>query len=500
MSTTRGWISTALAFAVAASWIFTTSIWAQAPPGMTHQHTAQAKPAPKAAAPKPAAPAAPKLAKKSPAADYTPTARFRLRTELAEGKMAFVGVGGEIEGVVNPTLRVAVGDVVQIGLVNNDGIEHDVVFPEFNAGTDRVNRKGASSVTVFRADKGGEYAYFCSLPGHRQAGMEGKLSVGGVKGPVVALPPSVSIARNPADLPGPLTTGPPRTVKVELEAVELVGRLANETTYSYWTFNGKVPGPFLRVRQGDTVELDFKNNADSRMIHSVDLHAVTGPGGGAVMTQTPPGEAKSFRFKALNPGLYVYHCATPMVANHISSGMYGLILVEPPGGLPKVDHEFYVMQGEVYTDRAFGQRGHDEFSVEKLLAERAEYFVFNGAVGALTAEYPMKAKVGETVRIFFGVGGPNATSSFHVIGEIFDRVYQEGAMGSSVATNVQTTMVPAGGATIVEMTLQIPGRYILVDHSLARLERGLAGFLVVEGPDNPDVFHGPDGAASMIGH
>jgi nitrite reductase (NO-forming) len=470
-------------------------------PAASHQH-AQAKPA----APKPAAPAtkkaapAPGLSKKSPAAEYTPTVRFRLRTELAEGKMAFVGIGGDIEGVVNPMLRVAVGDVVQVSLVNNDGIEHDVVFPDFKAGTDRVSRKGASSVTVFRADRAGEFDYICSLPGHRQAGMEGKINVGGVKAPVVKLPPSVSIARAASDLPGPLSAGPPRTVKVDLEAVELVGKLANETTYQYWTFNGKVPGPFLRVRLGETVELNFKNRADSRMIHSVDLHAVTGPGGGAVMTQTPPGESKSFRFKALNPGLYVYHCATPMVANHISSGMYGLILVEPVGGLPMVDHEFYVMQGEIYTDRPYGQRGHDEFSVEKLLAERAEYFVFNGAVGALTTEHPLKAKVGQTVRIFFGVGGPNATSSFHVIGEIFDRVYDQASMGSPVATNVQTTMVPAGGATIVEFKLEVPGRYILVDHSLSRLERGLAGFLVVEGPENPDIFSGPEGPSQMPGH
>ena len=188
-----------------------------------------------------------------------------------------------------------------------------------------------------------------------------------------------------------------------------------------------------------------------------------------------------------------------MVANHISSGMYGLILVEPTDGLPKVDREFYVMQGELYTDRPFGQRGHDEFSVEKLLAERAEYFVFNGAVGALTADHPLKASVGETVRIFFGVGGPNATASFHVIGEIFDRVYPQGAMGSAIATNVQTTTVPAGGAAIVEFRLDVPGRYILVDHALSRLERGLAGFLVVDGPENPAVFQG-DGPASAGGH
>ena len=470
------------------------------PSSAGHRHMAQTKPAtpaPKAPAPKAVA-STPKVAKKSPAAEYTPTVRFRLRTELADGKMAFVGVGGGIEGIVNPPLRVAEGDVVQVTLINNDNVEHDVVFPEFDAGTDKVARKGASSVTVFRADKSGEFPYFCSLPGHRPAGMEGKLIVGTGKGPVVSLPPSVSIVRNPVDLPGPLAAGPPRTFQVELEAVELVGRLANETTYTYWTFNGTVPGPFLRVRVGDTVELTFKNRKDSRMIHSVDFHATTGPGGGAVATQTPPGETKSLRWKALNPGLYVYHCATPMVANHITSGMYGLVLVEPPGGLPKVDREFYVMQGELYTDRPFGQRGHDEFSVEKLLAERAEYFVFNGAVGALTTEYPMKAKVGETVRIFFGVGGPNATSSFHVIGEIFDRVYKEAAVGSPPATNVQTTMVPAGGSAIVEFKLDVPGRYILVDHSLSRLERGLAGFLVVEGDANPTVFHGTEGA--MSGH
>ena len=465
---------------------------ADAPSG--HKHVAQRG---KPVAPAVSAPA--KLAKKSPAAEYTPNVRFRLRTELAEGKMAFVGVSGDIEGIVNPTLRVNDGDVVQVTLVNSDGIEHDVVFPEFGAGTDRVNRKGASSVTVFRADKSGEYAYFCALPGHRQAGMEGKIVVGGGKAPVAALPPSTSIVRMPTDLPAPLAVGSARTVSVELEAVELVGKLANETTYNYWTFNGKVPGPFLRVRVGDTVEMSLKNRADSRMIHSVDLHAVTGPGGGAVATQAPPGETKSFRFKALNPGLYVYHCATPMVANHISSGMYGLILVEPREGLPKVDHEFYVMQGELYTDRAYGQRGHDEFSVEKLLAERAEYFVFNGAVGALTTEHPLKARVGETVRIFFGVGGPNATSSFHVIGEIFDRVYNQAALGSPTATNVQTTTVAPGGATIVEFKLEVPGRYILVDHALSRLERGLAGFLVVEGEENPAIFQGA-GVPGMAGH
>ena len=189
-----------------------------------------------------------------------------------------------------------------------------------------------------------------------------------------------------------------------------------------------------------------------------------------------------------------------MVANHISSGMYGLILVEPPGGLPKVDREFYVMQGELYTDRPFGQRGHDEFSVEKLLGERAEYFVFNGAVGALTTEHPMKAKVGETVRIFFGVGGPERDLVLPRDRRDLRSRVQGGRDGHPAGLRTcRRRWSPAGGATIVEFKLEVPGRYILVDHSLSRLERGLAGFLVVEGDANPAVFHGATESA-MSGH
>ena len=179
-----------------------------------------------------------------------------------------------------------------------------------------------------------------------------------------------------------------------------------------------------------------------------------------------------------------------MVAHHIANGMYGLILVEPEGGLPPVDREFYVMQGEIYTEAAFGQRGSQEFSVEKLLNERPEYFVFNGSVGALSKLHPLQAKVGETVRIYFGVGGPNYTSSFHVIGEIFDRVYNLGDVLSPPARGIQTITVPAGGAAIVEFKLDVPGNYILVDHALSRAERGLVGILQVEGPPNPEIFDG----------
>jgi nitrite reductase (NO-forming) len=298
------------------------------------------------------------------------------------------------------------------------------------------------------------------------------------------------ISREPADLPPPIGKRDPKTVRIDLLAVEVEGRLAEGTTFGYWTFNGKVPGPFLRVRVGDTIDIHLKNSADSSMIHSVDFHATTGPGGGAAALQVTPGDEKSMTWKALVPGLYVYHCATPMVAEHISNGMYGMILVEPEEGLPKVDREFYVMQGEIYTDAAFGQHGSQEFSVEKLLNERPEYFVFNGSVGALSKLHPLRAKVGETVRIFFGVGGPNFTSSFHVIGAIFDKVYALAGLKNPPLEGIQTISVPAGGAAITEMKLTVPGNLTLVDHALARLERGLVGILNVEGAPNPEIYNG----------
>jgi len=298
-----------------------------------------------------------------------------------------------------------------------------------------------------------------------------------------------NIVHHPTDLPRPIGSREPQTVHVDLEAVEVVGQLADGATYSYFTFNGTVPGPMLRVRVGDIVELTLANAGENHFPHSIDLHAVSGPGGGHVYTETGPGEENTFSFKALAPGLYVYHCATPSVSHHIANGMYGLILVEPEGGLPAVDREYYLMQGEIYTAQAFGSTGKLTFSADKMSRETPEYYVFNGAAGALTeGENVLRAEVGETVRIFFGVGGPNKTSSFHVIGEIFDRAYNFGSLTSPPLTDVQTVTVPPGGAWMVEFRVDVPGTYILVDHALTRTERGLVGYLVVEGEDQPEVF------------
>jgi len=298
-------------------------------------------------------------------------------------------------------------------------------------------------------------------------------------------PEAVSIVQDPNAVGTPVGKRGPKTLQFTLEAIEVLGVLdaAAKTTYTYWTFNGKVPGPMLRARVGDTIEITMKNAKSSAMIHNVDLHAVWGQGGGAEATKVAPGEEKSFVFKALNPGLYVYHCATPVIPQHISSGMYGLILIEPEGGLPKVEKEFYVMQGDIYADGAGPEK---EFNLDKMLAEEPTHVVMNGSAAALAAN-PMKVKVGDDVRIFFGVGGPNLTSSFHAIGTIWDKVWPEGSTGAP-ELNVQTTTVPPGGSTMVEFKARVPAKYILVDHALGRLMKGNVAIIVAEGAAVPDVF------------
>src|SRR5262245_27799258 len=271
---------------------------------------------------------------------------------------------------------------------------------------------------------------------------------------------------NAPDVPPPITRRDPARVVVHLEVREVTMPISDGVDYTFWTFGGQVPGKFVRVRQGDTVEFHLQNHPENQMPHNIDLHAVTGPGGGATSSFTAPGHESRFTFKALNPGLYVYHCATAPVGMHIANGMYGLILVEPPQGLTPVDREFYVMQGDFYTVGPYREKGTQSFDMQKAIDERATYVVFNGSEGALVGDRALKAKVGERVRIFVGNGGPNLVSSFHVIGEIFDRVYYEG--GARYQEHVQTTLIPAGGSAIVEFKVEVPGTYILVDHSIFR--------------------------------
>jgi nitrite reductase (NO-forming) len=277
-------------------------------------------------------------------------------------------------------------------------------------------------------------------------------------------------------------------VIVNLTTVEKVLKIADSTDYMFWTFGGAVPGNFIRVREGDMVEINLTNAPDSKLSHSIDLHAVSGPGGGAEASSVAPGHTSTFHFRALNPGLYVYHCATAPVPMHIANGMYGLILVEPKEGLPKVDREYYLMQSEFYTKQPFGFKGLQEFDQEKGVREQPEYVVFNGSVNANAGKNALPAKVGETIRLFVGNGGPNLVSSFHVIGEIFDNVYVEG--GSVVSHNLGTTLIPSGGAAIVDFKINVPGTYNIVDHSIFRVfNQGALAQIKATGKQNPNVFN-----------
>ena len=308
---------------------------------------------------------------------------------------------------------------------------------------------------------------------------------------LVALPEENAVLTEPPNVPPPIARTSPAKVKVELEVVEKVMQLADGVDYTFWTFGGTVPGKFIRIREGDTVEFWLENHQNNKLPHNIDLHAVTGPGGGAASTFTAPGHKSRFTFQALNSGLYIYHCATAPVGMHIANGMYGLIYVQPKKALPKVDREYYVVQGDFYTDADFGQKGLQPFSMKRAIDERPSYVVFNGSAMSLVGERALKGKVGETIRLFVGNGGPNLVSSFHVIGEIFDRVYTEG--GARAQENVQTTLVPAGGSAIVEFKLDTDGTYILVDHSIFRtFNKGSLGMMKVEGPGNKAVYSGKE--------
>ncbi len=310
--------------------------------------------------------------------------------------------------------------------------------------------------------------------------------------------PVHAILTSPPHVPPPTGRTAPAKVIVELEVIEKEMPIAEGTTYTFWTFGGTVPGSFIRVRQGDTVEFHLNNHPDSKMPHNIDLHGVTGPGGGAASSFTAPGHSSQFTVKALNQGLYVYHCATAPVGMHVANGMYGLILVEPPEGLPPVDKEFYVMQGDFYTVGKFREKGFQAFDMQKAIDENATYVLFNGSETALTGDNALKAEVGQNVRLYVGNGGPNLVSSFHLIGEIFDKVWYEG--GTRFQENVQTTLVPAGGAMIADFHLEVPGSYVLVDHSIFRaFNKGALGILKVDGPENLAIYSGKEVDSVYLG-
>ena len=310
--------------------------------------------------------------------------------------------------------------------------------------------------------------------------------------------PVKAVLTNPPEVPPATNRKVPAKVIVELEVKEIDMPIAEGVTYTFWTFGGTVPGSFIRVRQGDTVEFHLANHPSSKMPHNIDLHGVTGPGGGAASSFTAPGHQSQFTFKALNQGLYVYHCATAPVGMHVANGMYGLILVEPPEGLEKVDREFYVMQGDFYTVGKYREKGYQAFDMQKAIDENPTYVVFNGSETSLTGPKALKLKTNESVRMYVGNGGPNLASSFHVICEIFDKVRVEG--GTHAQENVQTTLIPAGGAIVAEFHTEVPGTYVIVDHSIFRaFNKGALAMMEVSGEPRTDIYSGKEEDEVYIG-
>ena len=298
---------------------------------------------------------------------------------------------------------------------------------------------------------------------------------------------AVAVAPN---VPPPIKRTYAARVVLNVEIKEHTKTLAEGVSYTYWTFGDDTPGKFIRVREGDMVETHLSNHPDNTLAHNIDFHAATGPGGGGEASFVAPGHSTTFTWRAMRPGLYLYHCVAAPAGLHIANGMYGLILVEPKAGLPPVDKEFYIAQGEFYTKGAYGERGAQTFSMDKALREQPEYVVFNGGVGSLMGASALKAKVGERVRIYLGNAGPALISSFHVVGEIFDSVYGEGGILPN-QHNVQTTVIPVGGSAMVELTVDVPGEYALVDHSMFRaFNKGAMGQLKVDGPLNEMIFSG----------
>lgn len=326
-----------------------------------------------------------------------------------------------------------------------------------------------------------------------------------VKVDVDKLPVEMAILRAAPNVPPTITRGYPVLLKVPLTTMTKVAQMTNQYKYEQWTFNGIVPGPFIRARVGDVVELTLTNKDDTGNPHNIDSHAFNGPGGGAAVTTAEENESKTGYFRLLHPGLYIYHCAAAPIPVHIANGMYGLLYVQPADSdLPPVDHEYYVMQSEVYHEPPEilddGQRSSVvEFSYPKGLREEPDAVIFNGSESALTLDKPLKAKVGESVRIFFGNAGPNLTSSFHVIGSNFLNLYRDGDVISPPGRFVSTVSVPPGGSTIADLKMVVPGTYTLVDHAIFRLDKGAVGFLNVSGEARPDICGSKEVPAPCIG-
>jgi len=314
---------------------------------------------------------------------------------------------------------------------------------------------------------------------------------GGITGAYGALanqmPKEVMQLTVPPDVPPPIKRKYPVHIVADLVATDEIQQISQFHKYPYWTFNGSVPGPMMRARVGDVLELRVTNKDSSGMAHNIDCHAVSGPGGGAPATYVEQDETKAGTFRLLDPGVFLYHCAAAPVPAHIQNGMFGACVVEPEECLPPVDKEFYIVQHEVYAEESDDDPSMLEPDYESGLAETPMYILFNGKEGSLI-EKPLLTDQGDRVRLFVANAGPNLISSFHVIGVVFDTVYKEGDLQSPPARGCGTCILPASGCTMIEFNTIVPGNYTILDHAIFRIDKGCVGFLKVRGKPVPDIY------------
>ena len=300
-----------------------------------------------------------------------------------------------------------------------------------------------------------------------------------------ALPPAdvshgeAAIGTSTAPAPvDPRAPQPPRRglVKVRFEVRQTRLAVAPGVVYEAWTFDGRVPGPFLRVTVGDTMDFTLVNHG--MMPHSIDFHAAQiAPS--RVYTNVMPGDSIEFRWSPQVPGAFLYHCGTAPVAMHIANGMYGALIVDPAEPLPPA-REFVFVQGEWYTMPAVDTKGALQLDWNKLLSGAPDYVTFNG-IAAQYADHPIRVQAGELLRFYVVDAGPNRISAFHVVGAIFSKVYPD-AVPSHAWEGVQTATVPPGGGMIFETRLAEPGTYPFVTHAFADATNGAVGMFEARQP------------------
>lgn len=415
-----------------------------------------------------ASPAASPAASQAPAASQPPSGEV----------LATLEVTGVDLGFKPSELLVDKVGAYEVKLVNTGSILHDITFPD---GTKIAAKSGETASAVVQVPAEG-LSFICSIPGHADAGMKGTISVKGEAAggdshggpaPVTDVQPDPNAPKYvPRDPKAPAILAGD-THDIDLVVEEKLLTVADGFSQAVWTFGGSIPGPVIRVKLGDLVRIHLKNPATSKLPHSVDFHSSL-VAWNDEMTSINPGEEKIYEFKAEYAGVWMYHCGTAPALHHIANGMYGMMIVEPKGGLAKVDQEFAIVQSEWYL----GPQGEPASLTKAAAAAPAPDFVLFNGVANQYKDNPIQIATGKRVRLFILDAGPSIDSSFHIVGTIFDRVIKEGVelkVGNAGGFGSQAVdLSPAQGA-MVEFTMAEDGLYPIVTHAFNFVGRGALG-------------------------